>query len=152
MEPNDEINLSVRERVKAGVKAVFEQLLEEEMTEHLQAEYRERTYKRRGERNGHRYRDLITPVGQIEQLQVPRDREGEFFTEVFERYQRMTGDVEEAVLEMYLQGVSTRRVGSITQPSQGSRSARTRSAGSQRDSMRKSPAGGDAPSSTPSPS
>ena len=36
-------------------------------------------------------------------------------TEVFERYKRMTGDVEEAVLEMYLQGVSTRRVGSITQ-------------------------------------
>ena len=46
---------------------------------------------------------------------MPRDREGEFFTEVFERYQRMTGDVEEAVLEMYLQGVSTRRVSSITQ-------------------------------------
>ena len=85
------------------------------MTAHLQAEYCERTERRRGERNGHRHRDLITPVGQIEQLQLPRDREGEFFTEVFERYKRMTGDVEEAVLEMYLQGVSTRRVSSITQ-------------------------------------
>jgi putative transposase len=53
-------------------------------------------------------------VGKIEQLQVPRDREGELLTEVFERYKRMTGDVEDAVLEMYLQGVSTRRVGSIT--------------------------------------
>ena len=76
MKPDNEVNLSVRERVKAGVKAVFEQLLEEEMTEHLQAECRERTDKRRGERNGYRYRDLITPVGHVEQLQVPRDREG----------------------------------------------------------------------------
>lgn len=115
MNPDDEINETIRDRVKAGVKAVFEQLLEEEMTEHLQAEYRQRTQGRRGERNGHRHRDLITPVGRIEQLQVPRDREGEFLTEVFERYQRMTGDVEEAVLEMYLQGVSTRRVSSITE-------------------------------------
>ena len=40
---------------------------------------------------GYRYRDLITPVGHVEQLQVPRDREGEFLTEVFERYKRMTG-------------------------------------------------------------
>ena len=84
MKPDDEVNLSegrirwIRERVKTGVKAVFEQLLEEEMTEHLQAECRERTDKQRGERNGYRYRDLITPVGHIEQLQVPRDREGEF--------------------------------------------------------------------------
>jgi transposase-like protein len=54
-------------------------------------------------------------LGKIEQLHVPRDREGEFLTEVFERYQRMTGSVEEAVLEMYLQGVSTRKVGEVTQ-------------------------------------
>lgn len=78
MQPDDEIQRSIHDRVKAGVKAVFEQLLEEEMTEHLQAEYRERTQGRRGERNGHRQRDLITPAGRIEQLQVPRDREGEF--------------------------------------------------------------------------
>jgi transposase-like protein len=39
---------------------------------------------------------------------VPRDREGEFVTEVFERYKRMTGDAEEAVLEMCLSGISVR--------------------------------------------
>jgi transposase-like protein len=118
MDPDDpmhsEIQQDIHERVKAGVKAVLEQVLEEEMTEHLQAEYRQKTQHRRGERNGHYSRGLITPVGKIEQLQVPRDCEGEFLTEVFERYKRMTGDVEDAVLEMYLQGVSTRRVGSIT--------------------------------------
>jgi transposase-like protein len=69
------------------------------MAEHLKAGYRELTPTRRGERNGHYARSLLTPTGKIERLQVPRDREGEFATEVFERYKRMTGDVEEAVLQ-----------------------------------------------------
>lgn len=109
------VKQNIHDRVREGIKAVFEQILEEEMTEHLQAEYRERTGGRRGERNGYYARSLVTPVGRIDQLQVPRDREGEFLTEVFERYKRMTGDVEEAVLEMYLQGVSTRKVAQVTQ-------------------------------------
>jgi putative transposase len=46
---------------------------------------------------------------------VPRDREGEFVTEVFERYKRMTGDVEEAVLEMYLSGISVRKIAGVTE-------------------------------------
>ena len=66
------------------------------MTEHLRAGYRELTPTRRGERNGYYQRNLVTPAGKIERLEVPRDREGEFVTEVFERYKRMTGDVEEA--------------------------------------------------------
>jgi len=104
----------ISRRVLEAVKVVIEELLEEEMTEHLNAAYRERTPNRRGERNGHYTRGLITPIGKIEQLRVPRDREGTFVTEIFERYKRMTGEVEEAVLEMYLQGVSTRKVGDIT--------------------------------------
>jgi putative transposase len=48
-------------------------------------------------------------------LEVPRDREGEFVTEVFERYKRMTGDVEEAVLEMYLSGISVRKIAGVTE-------------------------------------
>jgi transposase-like protein len=47
-------------------------------------------------------------------LEVPRDREGEFVTEVFERYKRMTGNVEEAILEIYLSGISTRKIAGIT--------------------------------------
>ncbi len=80
----------ISRRIREGVKAVIEQVLEEEMTEHLAAGYRERTLSRRGERNGHYTRSLITPVGRIEQLKVPRDREGTFLTEVFERYKRLT--------------------------------------------------------------
>jgi transposase-like protein len=105
----------ISRRIREGVKAVIEQVLEEEMTEHLAAGYRERTPSRRGERNGYYTRDLITPAGRIAQLRVPRDREGTFLTEIFERYKRMTGEVGEAVLEMYLQGVSTRKVAAITE-------------------------------------
>ena len=65
------------------------------MTEHLEAGYRELTPTRRAERNGHYGRNLLTPEGKIERLEVPRDREGEFATEVLERYKRMAGDVEE---------------------------------------------------------
>jgi Transposase and inactivated derivatives len=82
----------INRRIREGVKAVIEQVLEEEMTEHLAAGYRERTESRRGERNGSYTRDLITPAGRIAQLRVPRDREGTFLTEVFERYKRMTGE------------------------------------------------------------
>jgi putative transposase len=109
------IRLDIDERIREGVKAVLEEVMEEEMNEHLQARHRERTEARRGHRNGHYTRGLLTPTGQIEQLQVPRDREGEFLTEAFERYQRMTGSMEEAILEMYLQGVSTRKVAAITE-------------------------------------
>ena len=67
-----------------------------------------------GERNGHYTRNLVTPAGNIERLEVPRDRAGEFVTELFERYKRMTGDVEEAILEMYLSGISVRKIAGVT--------------------------------------
>jgi putative transposase len=109
-----DVKRDVEARVREGVKAVLEEVLEEEMTEHLEAGYRELTPTRRGERNGRYTRNLLTPAGQIERLEVPRDREGEFVTEVFERYKRMTGDVEEAILEMYLSGISTRKIAGVT--------------------------------------
>jgi transposase-like protein len=110
-----DVKLDVEARVRQGVKAVLEEVLEEEMAEHLQAGYRELTPTRRGERNGYYQRNLLTPAGKIERLEVPRDREGEFVTEVFERYKRMTGDVEEAVLEMYLSGISVRKITGVTE-------------------------------------
>ena len=110
-----DVKLDVEARVRQGVKAVLEEVLEEEMAEHLQAGYRELTPTRRGERHGYYQRKLVTPAGKIERLEVPRDREGEFVTEVFERYKRMTGDVEEAVLEMYLSGISVRKITGVTE-------------------------------------
>jgi len=110
-----DVKRDVEARVRQGVKAVLEEVLEEEMAEHLEAGYRELTPTRRGERNGHYQRNLLTPAGKIERLEVPRDREGEFVTEVFERYKLMTGDVEEAVLEMYLSGISVRKIAGVTE-------------------------------------
>ena len=78
----------MQDRIRVGMKAMLEGIMEEEMTKHLQADYREQTPGRRGERNSHYTRSLITEVGRIEQLKVPRDREGTFLTEVFERYHR----------------------------------------------------------------
>ena len=110
------MKLDIEARVREGVKAVLEEVLEEEMTEHLKAGYRELTPTRKGERNGHHQRNLVTPAGKIERLEVPREREVEFGYELLGRYKRMTGNVEEAVLEMYLSGISTRKIGEITEP------------------------------------
>jgi putative transposase len=56
--------------VRQGVKAVLEEVLEEEMAEHLKAGYRELTPTRRGERNGYYQRNLVTPAGKkIERLE-----------------------------------------------------------------------------------
>jgi putative transposase len=111
---DQDVKHDVESRIREGVKTVLEEVLQEAMTEHLEAGYRELTPTRRGERNGHYARNLLTPAGKIERLEVPRDREGEFVTELFERYKRMTGDVEEAILEMYLSGISVRKVAGIT--------------------------------------
>ena len=67
-ELTEAVHQDVETRVREGVKAVIEQILEEEMTSHIGAAPRERTPLRRGERNGHYERDLITPVGKVEQL------------------------------------------------------------------------------------
>ena len=72
-----DVKLDVEARVRQGVKAVLEEVLQEEMTQHLEAGYRELTPTRRGERNGYYTRNLVTPAGKIERLEVPRDREGE---------------------------------------------------------------------------
>jgi putative transposase len=73
------VKRDVQARVRENIKAVLEEVLQEEMTEHLEAGYRELTpYSRRGERNGRYIRNLVvTPAGKIERLEVPRDREGE---------------------------------------------------------------------------
>jgi transposase-like protein len=112
---DQDIERDVQARVREGVKAILEEVLQEEKNEHLEAGYRELTPTRCGERNGHYTRNLLTPAGKIERLEVPRDREGKFVTVVFERYKRMTGDVEEAALEMYLSDISVRKIAGVTE-------------------------------------
>lgn len=93
---------------------VINQVLEAQMTEHLQAEPYERTDGRKGHRNGYRVRQLYTRVGPL-QLLVPQTRDGSFSTDIFRRYQRSEQAFVLGLMEMYLQGVSTRKVTAITE-------------------------------------
>jgi putative transposase len=100
--------------LKPLVKAVLEELMEAEMDETVGASKGERTAGRLGYRSGHYARRLITRVGTLE-LRVPQDRAGRFSTEVFERYQRSEKALVAALVEMYVQGVSTRKVKAISE-------------------------------------
>jgi putative transposase len=100
--------------VRHLVREAMQQILEAEMTDALGAEPGERTEARLGYRAGHYPRTLITRVGKLE-LRVPRDRDGRFSTELFERYQRSEKALVSALAEMYVQGVSTRKVKAITE-------------------------------------
>jgi transposase-like protein len=96
------------------VKRTIEEVLEEELTEYLNAERYSRTTERRGYRNGYKPRTLMTRVGRLD-LMVPKDREGRFQTELFEKYQRNEQALVLAIAEMYVNGVSTRKVKKITE-------------------------------------
>jgi len=95
------------------LEPILNEILQAEMTEHLGAEPGEQTDDRRGYRNGTYQRKLTTRVGTIE-LEVPRDREGTFQTALFQRYQRSEKALVLTLMQMVVQGVSTRRVKEIT--------------------------------------
>jgi putative transposase len=96
------------------VQEIVQQVLEAEMEEAVGAEKGERTTQRLGYRSGYYARTLVTRVGKLE-LRIPQDRHGRFRTEVFERYQRSEKALVAALAEMYVQGVSTRKVKAITE-------------------------------------
>lgn len=96
------------------LRELVQDVLEAEMSQALGAECSERTEARLGYRAGSYPRTLITRVGKLE-LKVPRDRDGRFSTELFERYQRSEKALVSALAQMYVQGVSTRKVKAITE-------------------------------------
>jgi putative transposase len=100
--------------MKGLVREVLQQVLEAEMDETVGAAKSQRTEGRNGYRSGYYSRSLVTRVGNVE-LRVPQDRQGHFRTEVFERYQRSEKALVGALTEMYVQGVSTRKVKAITE-------------------------------------
>ena len=119
------------ELFKRLLKESLQEVLEAEMTEASAPRKGERTPERLGYRSGYYGRTLVTRVGKLE-LRVPQDRDGRFSTELFERYQRSEQALVAALAEMYVQGVSTRKVKAITEELCGhtfsaSRSARSTS-------------------------
>ena len=115
------VSLSAKEWVsgdgdlmKSLMKEALQEVLEGEMTEFLGAAPSERSETRSGYRAGYYHRGLVTRIGKLE-LRVPRDRSGEFSTALFERYARSEKALVAALAEMYVQGVSTRKVKAITE-------------------------------------
>jgi putative transposase len=102
------------EFLRALMRTALQEVLEVEMAEALGAEKGERTPARLGYRSGYYGRTLITRIGKLE-LRVPQDRAGRFSTELFERYQRSERALVATLAEMYVQGVSTRKVKAITE-------------------------------------
>lgn len=110
----EEVLLDDPDFLKEIVRRVLQQVLQTEMTEHVGAAPHERTENRKGHRNGYKRRTLKTRVGTLELL-VPQDREGTFSTQLFSRYQRNEKVLVLALMEMYIEGVSTRKVKDITE-------------------------------------
>ena len=103
-----------RDLFKQLLKESLQEVLEAEMTEVIGASSGERTELRSGYRAGYYSRSLVTRIGKLE-LRIPRDREGRFSTELFDRYQRSEKALVSALAEMYVQGVSTRKVKAVTE-------------------------------------
>jgi transposase-like protein len=96
------------------LEEVVNQVLEAQVAEHLQAEPYERTEERRGYRNGYKTRQLTTRVGTLH-LRIPQVRDGSFSPELFARYQRSEQALVCTLMEMVVNGVSTRKVAQITE-------------------------------------
>jgi putative transposase len=110
----EELIAEDQDLVQVLMREALQAVLEGEMEECLQAKKGERTAQRLGYRSGYYERTLVTRVGKLE-LRVPQDRDGRFSTEVFERYQRSEKALVSALAEMYVQGVSTRKVKAVTE-------------------------------------
>lgn len=102
----------LQERMRLAIRHTLITVLEEEVEGFIQAALYQRTPSRCDYRNGHYERNLVTTVGELEDLPVPRTRSG-FRTELFERYQRRQTELDELMGEMFVQGVSTTQVGNI---------------------------------------
>ena len=105
----------LRALAQSAVRTVIEAVMIEELDAFIGVAWGECSPKRKGYRNGHYRRDLATSTGQIEDLKVPRDREGQFHTQVFERYRRYEPHIAEGLTQMFVAGTSTHKVGEVAQ-------------------------------------
>src|SRR5437660_2521548 len=111
----EEFRRHLRRLAVSAVQVLIEHVMREELEQCIGASWGECTPTRRGYRNGSYTRDLVTPTGRIEDLNVPRDRAGAFHTQVFERYARYEPEVAEALTDMFVSGTSTQNVGKVAE-------------------------------------
>src|SRR5437763_10971223 len=114
-----EFHQHLRALAQGAVRTVLELVMREELDAFIGAAWGESSPKRKGYRNGTYTRDLATATGQLEDLRVPRDREGQFHTQAFEHYQRYEPHIAEGLTQMFVAGVSTHKVGEVAQTPMG---------------------------------
>jgi putative transposase len=105
----------LRELARGAIRVVVEDVMREELDALIGVGWGESSPKRKGYRNGHYRRDLATSSGRLEDLKVPRDREGHFHTQVFDRYSRYEPHIAEGLTQMFVAVVSTHKVGEVAQ-------------------------------------
>lgn len=110
----------LNEMVRSTVEKTLNDMLDAEADQLCNASRYERTEHRANGRAGHYKRGFETKAGKVE-LKMPKLRQGGFETAIIERYKRRESSVEEALIEMYLAGVSVRRVEDITEALWGTR-------------------------------
>ena len=108
-----EFQQHLRALAQSAVRTVLELVMREELDAFIGAAWGECSPKRRGYRNGTYTRDLATATGRHEDLKVPRDREGQFHTQAFDRYRRYEPHIAEGLTQMFVAGVSTHKVGEV---------------------------------------
>ncbi len=110
-----EFQQSLRALARGAIRIVLEDVMREELDALIGVGWGECSPKRRGYRNGYYHRDLVTPSGRLEDLTVPRDREGQFHTQVFDRYSRYEPQIAAGLTEMFVAGASTHKVGDVAE-------------------------------------
>jgi putative transposase len=103
----------LRALAHSAVRIVIETVMREELDEFIGAAWGECSPRRKGYRNGTYTRDLVTSTGRLEDLNVLRDREGQFHTQAFERYCRYEPHIAEGLTQMFVAGTSTHKVGDV---------------------------------------
>ena len=116
----DAVKTELKDLVRKSVEETLNELLDSEAEELTGAGKYERSESRKGYRSGHYTRNLTTTSGNVK-LSVPKLKGVPFETAIIERYRRRESSVEEALIEMYLAGVSVRRVEDISEVLWGSR-------------------------------
>lgn len=114
-------NSGANEASQLILMKLFNELMERQRDDYCNVDPYERGDSRNAQRNGYYQRDLTTRVGTLN-LRVPRTRDGKFSTDIFERYQRNEKALVSTMLEMYVPGVSTRKVGQVVETLCGKKS------------------------------
>jgi putative transposase len=110
----------LHERLREAVRIALISVLEEEVTTFIGALPYERNQQRHDQRNGHYTRNLETTMGQLADLPVPRTRGG-YHTQVFQRYHRRRDELDTAIGQMFVDGVSMAKVGHVVETLTGSK-------------------------------